>query len=76
MTTEKYFAELTRVLAQKGIRVAPQERGGLPILLDGHPPAILSPLAEPSSSLTIFAQRRPTIYAIGSYPSHGQSGST
>ncbi len=37
MTTEKYFAELTRVLAQKEIRAAPPERGSLPILLDGQP---------------------------------------
>jgi hypothetical protein len=29
MTTEKYFAELTRVLAQKGIRTALPEQGGL-----------------------------------------------
>lgn len=37
MTTEKYFVELTRVLAQKEIRAAPPERGGLPIPLDGQP---------------------------------------
>ncbi|HWS42190.1 MAG TPA: hypothetical protein VN421_03800 [Pseudoflavonifractor sp.] len=43
MTTEKYFAELTRVLAQKGIRAAPPERGSLPILLDGQPACHIEP---------------------------------
>lgn len=37
MTTEKYFAELTRVLAQKEIRAAPPERSSLPILLNSQP---------------------------------------
>lgn len=44
MATEKYFAELTRVLAQKEIRVAPPERGSLPILLDGQPACHVEPI--------------------------------
>ena len=44
MVTEKYFAELTRVLAQKEIRAAPPERGGLPVLLDGQSACHVDPI--------------------------------
>lgn len=37
MKSEKYFAELTRVLALKDIHAGPPEKGELPILLDGDP---------------------------------------
>lgn len=36
MTKERYFAELTRILAQKGILTTLLEHGGLPVLLDGQ----------------------------------------
>lgn len=37
MNSEKYFAELSRILAKEGIKTAPMENGRLPILLDGQP---------------------------------------
>lgn len=35
MKTEKYFAELSRILAHEGIGTAPPEHNRLPVLLDG-----------------------------------------
>lgn len=37
MNSEKYFAELSRVLAKEDIKTASPENGRLPILLDGQP---------------------------------------
>lgn len=34
--TEKYFKELTRILALNDIEAAPPDRNSLPILLNGH----------------------------------------
>lgn len=44
MTTEKYFAELARVLAQKEIRVPPSEGGNLPMLLDDQTACYVEPI--------------------------------
>ncbi len=37
MDREKYFAELSRILANEGIETAPAQNGRLPVLLNGQP---------------------------------------
>ncbi|MEA5040268.1 hypothetical protein SDC9_114894 [bioreactor metagenome] len=48
--TEKYFKELTRVLAKNGIEAAPLEKNTLPILLGGRSACRV----EPSGDMCIF----------------------
>ncbi len=48
--TEKYFKELTRILAMNDIEAAPPDRNTLPILLNGHSVCRV----EPSGDMCIF----------------------
>jgi hypothetical protein len=48
--TEKYFKELTRILALNDIEAAPPDRNSLPILLNGHSVCRV----EPNGDMCIF----------------------
>lgn len=67
MTTEKYFAELVRILAQKEIRAASPERGSLPILLDGQPACHVGSIGRtvrlPNNLLSMEANEVPQLPA-------------